>query len=50
MTKQHVIAYYLDGRVQVAYCRVCSAEGDKLLENCPQKIENTLDEKKQADK
>lgn len=46
MTKQHVIAYYLDGRVQVAYCRKCSAEGEKLLEDCSQKIEKPLDEKK----
>lgn len=46
MTK-HDIAYYQDGYVQVAYCRKCSAEGQKLLEDCPQKIENTLDEKKQ---
>lgn len=49
MTKQHDIAYYLDGHVQVAYCRKCSAEGEKLFEECPQKIENTLDEKKLAD-
>ena len=46
MTKQHDIAYYKDEHVQVAYCRKCSAEGQKLLEDCPQKIENTLDEKK----
>lgn len=38
MTKQHVIGHYLDGRVQVAFCKVCSAEGDKLLEDCPQEI------------
>lgn len=46
MTKQHELAYYNDGNVKVAYCRKCSAEGLKLLEDCPQKIENTLDEKK----
>ena len=46
MTKQHVIGYYLDGRVQVAFCKVCSAEGAKLFEDCPQKIEKPLDEKK----
>ncbi len=46
MTKQHDITYYQDGYVQVAYCKKCSAEGLKLLEDCPQKIENTLDEKK----
>lgn len=38
MTKQHVIGHYLDDRVQVAFCKVCSAEGDKLLEDCPQEI------------
>jgi len=55
MTKQHVIAYYLDGHVQVAYCKKCSAEGQKLLEDCPQKVlpinedffDLLLDEKKQ---
>lgn len=46
MTKQHDIGYYLDGRVLVAYCKQCSAEGEKLLEDCPQKIELPLDEKK----
>ena len=50
MIKPHVLAYYEDGRVQVAYCRKCSAEGGKLLEDCPQKIvtpkcDNPLDEK-----
>lgn len=50
MTKQHDIAYYLDGHVKVAYCKHCSAEGEKLLEDCPQKIENLLDEKKQTSK
>jgi len=55
MTKQHVIAYYPDGHVQVAYCKKCSAEGQKLLEDCPQKVlpinedffDLLLDEKKQ---
>jgi hypothetical protein len=46
MTKQHDLAHYKDGYVQVAYCKRCSAEGQKLLEDCPQKIENPLDEKK----
>lgn len=50
MTKQHDVGYYEDNHVQVAYCRKCSAEGQKLLEDCPQKIENALDEKKQTDK
>ena len=50
MAKQHDIDYYQDGRVSVAYCRKCSAEGEKLLEDCPQKIENSLDEIKRAAK
>lgn len=64
MTKQHAIDYYLDGHVSVAYCKRCSAEGDKLLEDCPQvlfkpanpdKINEdflnySLDEKKQTAK
>lgn len=44
MTKLHDVAYYQDGHVQVAFCKVCSAEGDKLLEDCPQKIsQNCVD-------
>lgn len=64
MTKQHDIGYYDDNHVQVVYCRKCSAEGQKLLEDCPQKVLSladpdkinedflnyTLDEKKQTDK
>lgn len=53
MTKPHDLGYYQDGRVSVAYCKLCSAEGEKLLEDCPQKFisdqdnfKNTLDEKK----
>lgn len=53
MTKQHDLGYYQDGRALVVYCKRCSAEGDKLLEACPQKVsldqnifKNTLDEKK----
>lgn len=55
MTKQHDLGSYQDGRVSVAYCKLCSAEGEKLSEDCPQKIllnqnifKNTLDEKKQT--
>lgn len=57
MTKSHDLGYYSDGRVSVVYCKCCSAEGDKLLEDCPQKVfseqnnfKNTLDEKKQTAK
>ncbi len=52
MTKRHTIAYYNDGNVNVAYCKICSAEGLKLLEDCPQKFEVTnkkfLDDKEQT--
>lgn len=53
MTKPHDLGYYQDGHVSVAYCKRCSAEGEKLLEACPQKVSSepdisrfTLDEKK----
>lgn len=50
MTKQHVLGSYLDGHVTVVFCKVCSAEGEKLLIDCPGKIidndKNNLDEKK----
>lgn len=46
MKKQHDIDYYKDGHVSVAFCKVCSAEGEKLLEDCPQKVEIPIDEKK----
>lgn len=48
MTKQHELGYYQDGFVSVAYCKRCSAEGEKLLEDCPQYSEKSLDEKKQT--
>lgn len=50
MTIRHVIDYYLDGYCMIAFCKVCSAESDKLLEDCPGLYENKLDEKKQADR
>jgi hypothetical protein len=54
MTKHHVTDYYMDGHVAVAFCKVCSAECEKLLEDCPGKIicsvEKSLDEKKQTAK
>ena len=37
MTKPHTIGYYHDGMISVAYCKLCSAEGLELLEDCPQK-------------
>lgn len=44
--KRHVIDYYLDNHVAVAFCKICSAEGEKLFEDCLQKIEKPLDETK----
>lgn len=34
----HQLATYSDGFVLVYYCSVCSAEGDKLLNKCGQKV------------
>lgn len=30
----HVIDYYMDGYQPVSFCKVCSAEGDKLFDDC----------------
>ena len=38
MTKQHTLDYYMDGYIAVPYCKVCSAEGLKLTEDCSGKI------------
>lgn len=35
MTK-HVTDYYMDGHIAISFCKVCSAEGLKLLADCPQ--------------
>ena len=32
--RRHTIDYYMDGYQAVSYCKVCSAEGDKLIEAC----------------
>ncbi len=34
MTTQHKLGQYMDGRIPIAYCKVCSAEGDKLFDEC----------------
>jgi hypothetical protein len=35
MTKRHTVDYYMDGHIAVAFCKICSAEGEKLLgEEC----------------
>lgn len=35
MTRIHKLGKYKDGYKVVEYCRVCSAEGEQLLEGCP---------------
>ena len=37
-TKPHVTDFYMDGFQTVQFCKVCSAEGLALAEDCPQKI------------
>lgn len=44
----HVIDYYMDGYQPVSFCKVCSAEGDKLFEECPGKYEKPLDASNQT--
>ncbi len=34
MTRRHVIDFYLDNHVAVSFCKVCSAEGDRLFDAC----------------
>ena len=34
MTRLHKYGSYRDGYKTIEYCTVCSAEGDKLLEDC----------------
>ena len=50
MTRIHKLGKYRDGFNLVEYCRVCSAEGIELLEDCPGNFPKTdkksLDEKK----
>ena len=35
MTRLHKLGTYRDGYKSVEYCKVCSAEGEKLAELCP---------------
>ena len=52
MTRIHKLGKYKDGFLAVEYCRVCSAEGLKLIEDCPGNFpnpdKNKLDEKNQT--
>ena len=41
MTKLHAVDYYMDGHVAVSFCKVCSAEGDRLLEDCSGPIKSS---------
>ena len=34
MTIPHKLSCYMDGHKGIPYCTVCSAEGDKLLDDC----------------
>lgn len=34
MTLHHVIDFYMDGYMAISYCKVCSAEGNKLFDEC----------------
>jgi hypothetical protein len=50
VTRLHKLGNYRDGFKVIEYCVVCSAEGDKLAEDCPGNFpkldEKSLDEKK----
>lgn len=57
MIKPHSPSSYQDGHVRVEFCKVCGAEGLKLLEDCPQKVttdqnyfKKVLDEKELTSK
>lgn len=54
MTRLHKLGKYRDGLALVEYCRVCSAEGNELLDDCPgnfpNKDEKFIDGMKQADR
>lgn len=34
MTLRHVIDFYMDGHTAISFCKVCSKEGQELLEEC----------------
>lgn len=45
MTKAHTPGQYKDGHSMVAFCKVCGAEGLRLLEDCPKEVVHTIDSK-----
>lgn len=38
----HKLSAYLDGRNWIAFCKVCSREGDLLAEACPGEYVSSL--------
>lgn len=34
MTLRHVIDYYMDGHKAISFCKICSKEGQELLQEC----------------
>lgn len=42
MAKPHITDFYMDGHVTVQFCKVCSAEGNRLLEECQGPIRSGL--------
>ena len=54
MTRIHKLGSYRDGFKVIEYCVVCSAEGEKLIEDCPGNFpdfhKNPLDEMNQTDR
>lgn len=42
MTKPHTPAHYKDGFVSVAFCKVCGAEGLRLLDDCQGNVIHTF--------
>jgi hypothetical protein len=48
MTRLHKYGSYRDGFQTVEYCTVCSAEGDKLLEDCQGNFPDSIEHRKMA--
>lgn len=42
MTKAHTPSHYKDGYSMVAFCKVCGAEGLRLLDDCPKEVIHTF--------
>lgn len=48
MTRLHVLDFYMDGYQAVSFCKVCSAEGDKLIEDCQGSFAQSTEHRKMA--